>query len=181
MDELQNFSMLSASDKEKVEAWFASGGTPKKRSADEVASLAALDPKKMKVTDLKKSLSQAGGSATGSKKELQEAVEELKQRAAAEALYTSKSVPELKALCELNSQLKGGSKSELVERCVDGKLYGALPRCPLCGGGILRVVYTAREGHKGQGRFSCPGYFDDDHFVRCKYSSDAADRLAWKE
>ena len=37
----------------------------------------------------------------------------------------------------------GGNKTELVARCVDGALYGALPRCPDCGAGKLQVRYPA--------------------------------------
>ena len=53
---------------------------------------------------------------------------------------------------ELNQQIKSGTKQELVERVVDGKLYGALPRCPSCGGGTLKVFYPTKFGHGGQGR-----------------------------
>ncbi len=80
---------------------------------------------------------------------------------------------------------------------VDGKMYGALPRCSECGGGLLRVVYKSKYGHGGQGKvrappsndwlaraqpvspprptpaqFSCPGYYDDDEWKRCSFVSD---------
>jgi len=103
------------------------------------------------------------------------------ERAAVEAKYSKLSVPQLKELLALNKQLKGGIKQELVDRCVDGKMYGALPRCPECGGGLLRVVYTQKYGHGGQGTFSCPGFFDDDVFKRCPHTSNTADRLPWHE
>jgi hypothetical protein len=63
---------------------------------------------------------------------------------------------------EANNQKKTGAKSELVERCIDGKLFGALPKCPKCGGGILRVTYDAKFGHGGKGTYTCPGYFDGE-------------------
>ena len=37
-----------------------------------------------------------------------------------------------------NRQAKVGNKSELAERCADGKLLGAIPTCSACGGGRLR-------------------------------------------
>ena len=33
---------------------------------------------------------------------------------------------------------------ELVERCVDCKLFGALPRCPECGGATLHIFYNTK-------------------------------------
>ena len=48
--------------------------------------------------------------------------------------------------------------SRLVDRCVDGHMFGGLPRCPECGGGLLRVVYAKRFGHSGQGKFSTPSW-----------------------
>ena len=32
-----------------------------------------------------------------------------------------------------------GDKSELVDQCVDHRVYGLLPRCPECKGGTLKV------------------------------------------
>lgn len=109
------------------------------------------------------------------------ALEEVRSRQEAEASYAAKSIAELKDTCALNGQLKGGNKQELVDRCVDGLLYGALPKCTLCGGGLLRVVYPSKYGHGGQGRFSCPGFYDDDTFKRCSFTSNSVERDAWKE
>ena len=36
-------------------------------------------------------------------------------------------------------------------------------------------------GHGGQGKFSCPGYFDDDVFKRCGFASDSVVRPPWVE
>lgn len=71
--------------------------------------------------------------------------------------YYRWTVAELKELLQANRQLKGGSKPALVARCSDGKLYGALPRCPKCSGGRLKVLYDCAVGHGGQGFFRCPG------------------------
>lgn len=66
-------------------------------------------------------------------------------------------------MLEANHQLKGGSKPELVDRIIDAKLFGALPKCPKCGGGVLRVNYAVKVGHGGKGKYSCPGYYDGEH------------------
>lgn len=181
VDGLIGYEALDADSKAKVEAWFSSGGTPKKRTAAELQTDAELDPKKMKVGDMKKVLKEHGTDASGSKKEMQAQLLEVKDRAAAQSIYQTKTIPGLKEILDKNGQLKGGTKQELVERCVDGKLFGKLPRCPKCGGGVLRVVYSSKVGHGGKGKFSCPGYFDDDHFVRCNYTATEAEREDWND
>lgn len=70
------------------------------------------------------------------------------------------------AILENNEQKKGGTKAELIDRVVDGKLFGALPRCPKCGGPPVRVVYETKVGHGGKGKFSCPGYYDGESVLR---------------
>uniref|UniRef100_A0A7S4J936 PARP-type domain-containing protein n=1 Tax=Prymnesium polylepis TaxID=72548 RepID=A0A7S4J936_9EUKA len=179
------FDSLEAAEKAKLEAWLAAGptgtGGAKKRTADELDDVAQKDPKKMKPKELDAAL-KVVGVAKKSKKEKVEAMEEVVERAAAEACYSKMTIPQLKALCEANKQLKGGTKPELVERLVDGKMYGALPRCPDCGGGILKVYYpNGKYGHAGQGKFSCPGYFDDDVWKRCSYTAESAERLPWQD
>eukprot|EP00308_Calcidiscus_leptoporus_P017388 CAMPEP_0119386238 /NCGR_PEP_ID=MMETSP1334-20130426/95002_1 /TAXON_ID=127549 /ORGANISM="Calcidiscus leptoporus, Strain RCC1130" /LENGTH=203 /DNA_ID=CAMNT_0007407685 /DNA_START=61 /DNA_END=672 /DNA_ORIENTATION=- len=180
INELGGFLALTADAKAKVEAWF-SAAPAKKRSATELEADASLNPKKMKVNDMKKVLQEHGADAGGSKQDMQEKLSEVKGRAAAEAHYQAKTIAQLKAVLESNGQLKGGTKPALVDRCVDGKLFGRLPRCPKCGGGVLRVVYQSKVGHGGKGKFSCPGYYDDDHFVRCNYTANEAERGQWAD
>ena len=72
-------------------------------------------------------------------------------------------------------------RSELVDRCVDGALYGSLPRCQDCGGGVLRVRYPSKYGHGGQGAFHCPGYYDGDAFIHCAFSASTVARPKWLE
>ena len=71
------------------------------------------------------------------------------------------------------------SRRELVDRVVDGSLYGGLPRCGTCSVAVLKVRYPSKYGHKGQGQFFCPGYFDDDVFRRCGFSASDVDRPKW--
>ena len=54
----------------------------------------------------------------------------------------------------LNSQAVSGNKSALVPRCVDGQMYGALPHCPRCSEGRLRVAYGAKFLHGGRGKYT---------------------------
>ena len=72
-------------------------------------------------------------------------------------------------------------KADLVERCVDRKLYGNLPRCPQCGLGRVKVRYASLLGHGGQGAFTCPGGYDDDEYVHCGYRAQSAERPPWVE
>lgn len=69
--------------------------------------------------------------------------------------------------------------AQLVERCVDRKVYGVLPRCPMCGIGRLKVAYPRALGHGGMGTFTCPGGYDDDEYKRCSYRATTAERPAW--
>ena len=133
----------------------------------------------MKVAELKKALQQHGLKAEGGKSGMAAALSEVVDRSALELKYGKLSLPELKELCERNAQLKGGTKPELLQRCIDGAQHGALPRCPQCGGGLLRGVDAQQLGHGGQGKFSCPGFHDGDDFQRCPYKATAAERLPW--
>jgi len=188
--EISGLDAVQPDDKAKVEAWFAASAAPAGKSAGtkrKAEGDASTDPtidlsnlKKMKTAELKAAL-EAYGLPTGKKQEMVTTLEEVRTRQDAEARYAAKSIAELKDLCALNGQLKGGNKQELVDRCVDGLLYGALPKCTLCGGGLLRVVYPSKYGHGGQGRFSCPGFYDDDTFKRCSFTGTSVERNAWQE
>jgi len=108
-----------------------------------------------------------------SKKETDGKVEDLKEE------LSSKSVAKLKEMLNLNDMIRSGNKDELAERVADAMVYGAIPRCPQCFGGRLKVAYKSRN-HGGQGDWSCPGYHDEDHFRRCSYRSEEVVRPAWK-
>ena len=49
--------------------------------------------------------------------------------------YKGKTVTELKTLLQNNGMSKTGMKCDLVEKCANGKVLGAIPRCEKCGGG----------------------------------------------
>ena len=106
---------------------------------------------------------------------------EAARRQAYEELFGGLPIEQLKGCLRANQQLLSGNKADLVERCVDRKLYGNLPRCPQCGLGRLKVVYASLLGHGGQGAFTCPGGYDDDEYVRCSYRAQSAERPPWVE
>jgi len=135
----------------------------------------------MKVGELKEALAAVGLPTTAKKGELVVALLPVVERAKVEEAYSKLSNDKLKAMLELNGQKKSGNKEELVERCVDGRLFGALPRCPDCGGGVLRVAYAQKYGHSGQGRFTCPGHYEDEGWITCGFKSMDAERPPWKE
>lgn len=69
------------------------------------------------------------------------------------------------------------SQPELIARCIDGELLGAIPSCPEPGcKGKLRL-----EG----GKVACGGAYNEEigSFVRCYYSAQASaiTRVPWKE
>ncbi|CUI10906.1 Hypothetical protein, putative [Bodo saltans] len=88
--------------------------------------------------------------------------------------YESQSLQSLKDLCKLNKQVMSGTKSELVQRCAEGKVLGQTPICPFCGGGKLR--YEIKTG-----MYRCPGYTDDDSYKPCVFLSGTVVRTAWLE
>lgn len=86
-----------------------------------------------------------------------------------------KSNDQLKALCRTNEQKVTGTKDELIERVADGILLGAVPKCGACGGGRLRFDPRA-------GRYTCPGYMEDEDFIRCNKTFDMKEvtRAPWQ-
>jgi len=81
------------------------------------------------------------------------------------------SIAELKKLLKENDLSSSGTKQELIERCSDGASFGALPRCPKCSGGRLRVI---------AGHYVCPGFMEDDEFINCDYVTSTIKRVQWK-
>ena len=54
-----------------------------------------------------------------------------------------------------------GNKDFLLEKIADGKIFGQIPRCPICFGGRPKFDFK-------MSCYYCPGYRDDDDFVRCQ-------------
>ena len=81
--------------------------------------------------------------------------------------------PGLADILRANAQLLGGTVAEKKMRCVDGELRGALPLCPWCRRGRIRL----EDG----GTYSCPGYFHlrTRTFIRCEFEATFVQRLCW--
>jgi hypothetical protein len=47
-----------------------------------------------------------------------------------------------------------GNKGVLIARIADGKVRGAIPKCPKCAGGNLTF-------HESKGIYTCKGFMDD--------------------
>jgi hypothetical protein len=90
--------------------------------------------------------------------------------------YLEKTADQLKDILAKNGQSRTGNKGELAAKCADGKLLGRIPTCASCGGGKLRF-------NQSNGMYSCPGYMDDDDFVRCSktYLMSEIVRDPWTE
>jgi len=172
---IDGYTIVKPADHGLVAAWLAGDASTvssAKRKAD-VATASAADttPKKTK---------QSVHSSPGSAGTTTPPAEEASRRDEYTELFNRLSVEALKGCLRANEQLLKGNKGELVARCVDRKSYGALPRCPQCSIGRLQVTYPRELGHGGQGIFTCPGGYDDDHYVRCSFRSMSVDRPPWK-
>jgi len=96
--------------------------------------------------------------------------------------YRAKTVEELKDYMRWNGQQITGTKGELIKRCIDGELNGALPACPQSGcKGRLKLDPSTT----GPQKVSCSGAFDDElgTFIRCYFraNSDTITRIPWRE
>ena len=96
-----------------------------------------------------------------------------KEIKAAREHYSGMATTALKQILKTNGQVISGDKSNLVERCVEGKVFGALPLCPLCHAGKLRWDNKKEAA-------ICPGYMDDDTFRACVFEG-SVERAAWVE
>jgi hypothetical protein len=87
-----------------------------------------------------------------------------------------KSAAYLKVVLAANGQSKSGNKTELADKCADGKVLGRIPMCQSCGGGRLRFDMKT-------GIYKCPGFMEDDDFVNCNkvYTMDQVKRTEWEE
>ncbi|KAM0930597.1 hypothetical protein ACQ4PT_000858 [Festuca glaucescens] len=80
------------------------------------------------------------------------------------------SIAELRAMLEANKQYSSGRKRDLLERCADGMLFGALGPCPVC----TSRLYCYR------GHYQCSGYVSE--WSKCTYTTTQTARIKkqWK-
>lgn len=64
-----------------------------------------------------------------------------------------------------------GGRGKLLDRCADGLMFGAIPKCKVCKNGDLNICH---------GEYKCTG--DIDAFARCEYkcTDDELERSEWK-
>ena len=163
MSAIHNIDALKAEDQASVSDWYANPvAYERKRKADRLAQAVAeatgnatADAAPPSTPPTKKS--RATPSASKLTPEKAAAVQgEAARRQVYQEVFGGLPVEQLKGCLRANQQLLSGNKADLVERCVDRKLYGNLPRCPQCGIGRLKVSYASLLGHGGQGAFTCP-------------------------
>lgn len=173
---------LSPANRAKHDAWKANplGFRQKRaREADDAPSSPAKSQKvPLKPTPVKSKPNKSAGASPSPYAVVRSAAAEAAARDLAECTFSRLRNDTLKQCLRANSQKVGGNKQELLERCVDAKLFGSLPRCSVCGIGLLRVRY-AGPGHGGQGSFSCPGGYDDDAYRPCSFRSNSVRRPDW--
>jgi len=99
--------------------------------------------------------------------------EELAKEAKFRQKLQNYTVSRLRSVLVRNGQKKGGNKDELINRCTDGIIYGALPKCPLCKTGFL---------YYATGMYRCNGTFDRQaqRKTLCSYETDEVKRTKWK-
>jgi len=84
-------------------------------------------------------------------------------------LYSNVEMKLLKLMCEANEQDNTGGDSNILDRCADGLLFGALEACPECK--QIRLTYR-KEG------YVCTG--DMSAWTKCIYTTLDPKRRPWK-
>ena len=101
------------------------------------------------------------------------------------AKYNAMSTTELGGWLTANRVVRGANKAQMVARCVDGELWGAIPPCPRCHVGRLKVRYASPDAHGGQGDWTCGGSYDDviKTRVKCYFTAKPGEleRLPWRD
>lgn len=98
--------------------------------------------------------------------------ETLKKIEAARAQFLPLKIPGLKDILRTNQQILTGVKEDLIERCAQGAVLGAVPRCPHCHGGKLRF-------DKEKGQYWCHGFMDDDEYKTCYFNTNTVEFDPW--
>ena len=101
------------------------------------------------------------------------------------AKYAAMSTTELGQWLKANLVVRPATKAHMVARCVDGELWGAIPPCPRCHVGRLKVHYASPDAHAGQGEWTCGGACDKDlnMVVKCYFTAKPGEveRLPWRD
>ena len=104
------------------------------------------------------------------------------------AIYSKMTTSDLKQILKWNYLIQSGKKDELLERVIDGHVFGTIPRCPECHGGedepdrstTGRKATTLRckpsRKRDGQGKWTCKGYHNGSYMIRCNFTADYVQR-----
>lgn len=79
-------------------------------------------------------------------------------------------ISELKEMLTLNNHPAAGGKSVLLDRCAEGMLFGAIPKCPDCKEYTLKCLNGVK--YKCSGKMTTWG--------ACAFESKKVERLPWK-
>jgi len=96
-------------------------------------------------------------------------IDQKKQLAKYVQYYTQYANDKLKEILTINRQAKTGSRTDLLNRCAEGKMLGGLRNCPKCKGGNLNFNLKT-------GEYFCKGFEKS-----CNYQSSTAERNPWVE
>jgi hypothetical protein len=88
--------------------------------------------------------------------------------------YQQMKVAGLGDILQWNRQYKTGNKDFLMEKVIDGEVYGRLARCPLCTGRL--------KPHTDGTAVVCNGTFDEGSQIRidCAFQEKLSDAPRWK-
>jgi len=89
-------------------------------------------------------------------------------------ILDKKNVVQLKEILKMNDQIQSGKKSELINRVAEGKILGAIPRCPTCSDAFLSF-------NPATGIYACKGSYSDGAVKKCSFKSSDVVRRPWKE
>ncbi|XP_060180948.1 poly [ADP-ribose] polymerase 1 [Lycium barbarum] len=193
LEKLSGWDSLSADDQAAALSLFKSSVStgnktePKKEPEWESTSKAGAKRKKASNNSEKLKLAKAEADVSTGKKVLDRNTNNVKEEfvkaselesqleAQSKALWALKddlkkhvSTVELRQILEANDQESTGSELDLRDRCADGMLFGALPKCPLCSG---HLRYSG-------GMYRCHGYLSE--WSKCSYTVTDIKRVKGK-
>lgn len=128
------------------------------------------------IADLKRAFESANDEAQGepSAKKAKQTDKHLDAKLDAYAEYGGMKNADLKEMLKWNNQYQTGTKDFLIFKVVDGRVFGRLQRCNLCGG-HLKI-------HESGAKVVCNGTFDEDaqRRIECTFSSALEAAPRWQ-
>ena len=191
-EDLVGFDALKAADQDRLTKWYqgkelpGADDDPAQSPARELASMSPQIVRSKTASQLEAILTANGMKdiAAMGHRELVEKVEALKQEMdqhkQLKEAYSKMTVKQLDDELTDNNAIKSGNKEEKINRCIDGRMFGALPVCPTCQFGKLRVrSYDSKWLHEARGSYFCPGNRDASGWQACPFKAETVTRAAW--